>query len=240
MKLAARAARNWCSVHCKKGVTKPTTCQSPNPRSTRGVNRFQTVAQDAMRWSAPRQRSAVHAWHEWSPTWKDTRSHPWCGSLKRTAATVSSAWRDAMHSLTPLDTLRTSPQPHSTVHMWWRLPRKRHIVTTKTVHPLRYSIMKHLMVRLRVQVWCGIQVHTTEETMMFVWTLWQDLILMSSMSNTSHCLELKNVAGPMGGPSSGGTTTRRRPPSFIPLRPSSNPGIIPLIPRRVDAGTFLR
>mmetsp|Transcript_1331 Transcript_1331/g.5573 ORF Transcript_1331/g.5573 Transcript_1331/m.5573 type:complete len:249 (+) Transcript_1331:94-840(+) len=62
----------------------------------------------------------------------------------------------------------------------------------------------------------------------------------SSMSNTSHCFAEKNVAGPVGGPSSGGTTTRRFPPGRIPLSPSSKPGIIPLIPSRVDAGTPLR
>eukprot|EP00982_Pelagococcus_subviridis_P002125 16362-Pelagococcus_subviridis.AAC.1 len=56
------------------------------------------------------------------------------------------------------------------------------------------------------------------------------------MSNTSHCLLLKNVAGPTGGPNSGGTTTLRFPPSRIPFNPSSNPGIMPLIPRRVLAG----
>ena len=68
----------------------------------------------------------------------------------------------------------------------------------------------------------------------------QFLILMSSMSNTSHCFAEKNVAGPVGGPSSGGTTTLRLPPSRIPLSPSSNPGIIPLIPNLVDAGAFFR
>ena len=60
------------------------------------------------------------------------------------------------------------------------------------------------------------------------------------MSNTSHCFDEKNVAGPTGGPSSGGTTTLRLPPAFIPLSASSNPGIIPLIPSLVDAGTPLR
>jgi hypothetical protein len=40
---------------------------------------------------------------------------------------------------------------------------------------------------------------------------------------TSHCLALKKVCGPTGGPSAGGTTMRRLPPGFIPLMPSSKP-----------------
>ena len=38
---------------------------------------------------------------------------------------------------------------------------------------------------------------------------------------TSNCLALKKVAGPVGGPSSGGTTTLRLPPGRIVLIPSS-------------------
>lgn len=43
------------------------------------------------------------------------------------------------------------------------------------------------------------------------------------MSKTSHCLALKKVDGPTGGPSSGGTTTRLRPPTRMLLMPSSKP-----------------
>ena len=62
-----------------------------------------------------------------------------------------------------------------------------------------------------------------------------DLTPNNSMSNTSHCLALKKVAGPVGGPSSGGTMIRRRPPGFISFNPSSKPGIMPLIPNLVAA-----
>jgi hypothetical protein len=40
---------------------------------------------------------------------------------------------------------------------------------------------------------------------------------------TSHCLALKKVLGPTGGPSSGGTMMRRLPPGFMPLMPNSKP-----------------
>jgi len=40
---------------------------------------------------------------------------------------------------------------------------------------------------------------------------------------TSHCLALKKVDGPTGGPKAGGTTMRRLPPGIMPLIPSSNP-----------------
>ena len=45
----------------------------------------------------------------------------------------------------------------------------------------------------------------------------------NSTSNTSHCFALKNVDGPTGEPSSGGTTRRLRPPTRMVLMPSSNP-----------------
>lgn len=51
----------------------------------------------------------------------------------------------------------------------------------------------------------------------------QVLISNSSTSNTSHCLALKKVCGPTGGPSAGGTTILRCPPGRIPLSPSSKP-----------------
>jgi hypothetical protein len=46
---------------------------------------------------------------------------------------------------------------------------------------------------------------------------------LSCTSNTSHCLALKNVEGPTGGPSSGDTTILRLPPTCMLLMPISNP-----------------
>lgn len=43
------------------------------------------------------------------------------------------------------------------------------------------------------------------------------------LARTSHCLALKKVEGPMGGPSFGGTMMRRLPPTFIVRMPSSKP-----------------
>ena len=45
-----------------------------------------------------------------------------------------------------------------------------------------------------------------------------------STSNTSHCLALKNVLGPIGGPSAGGTMTLILVPTSMRLIASSNPG----------------
>jgi hypothetical protein len=45
----------------------------------------------------------------------------------------------------------------------------------------------------------------------------------SCPGRTSHCFALKNVEGPTGGPSAGGTTMRRLPPGFMPLMPNSMP-----------------
>lgn len=64
--------------------------------------------------------------------------------------------------------------------------------------------------------------HTTSENIATC-RLRQFLMARSSTSNTSHCLALKKVAGPVGGPSSGGTTILRLPPIFMPLMPSSKP-----------------
>jgi len=50
------------------------------------------------------------------------------------------------------------------------------------------------------------------------------LVFTCGQEPTSDCLALKNVDGPTGGPSSGGTTMRRLPPGRMPLTPSSNPG----------------
>ena len=49
------------------------------------------------------------------------------------------------------------------------------------------------------------------------------LISSSSTSNTSHCLALKKVDGPTGGPKAGDTTSLRFPPTFIVLIPFSKP-----------------
>ena len=50
------------------------------------------------------------------------------------------------------------------------------------------------------------------------------------MSNTSHCFAEKNVAGPVGGPSSGGTTTRLFPPAASPSAPPRSRGSSRLCP----------
>lgn len=42
-------------------------------------------------------------------------------------------------------------------------------------------------------------------------------------ARTSHCFALKNVDGPTGGPSSGGIMILLRPPTCMPLRPTSKP-----------------
>jgi hypothetical protein len=43
---------------------------------------------------------------------------------------------------------------------------------------------------------------------------------------TSHCLALKNVDGPTGGPRRGGTMMRRLPPGRIVRMPSSKPVLV--------------
>lgn len=48
---------------------------------------------------------------------------------------------------------------------------------------------------------------------------------------TSHCLALKKVEGPTGGPSAGGTITRRLPPTRMLRMPSSKPACMPPGPR---------
>ena len=50
-----------------------------------------------------------------------------------------------------------------------------------------------------------------------------DLTSNNSTSNTSHCLALKNVDGPTGGPRAGATTSLRFPPTFMVLMPCSKP-----------------
>ena len=50
-----------------------------------------------------------------------------------------------------------------------------------------------------------------------------DLTSSSSTSKTSHCLALKKVDGPTGGPRAGDTTNLRFPPTLIVLIPFSKP-----------------
>ena len=64
--------------------------------------------------------------------------------------------------------------------------------------------------------------HTTSEN---IATCRRRHVLMSnsSTSNTSHCLALKKVDGPTGGPKAGATTSLRFPPTFMVLMPFSKP-----------------
>ena len=43
------------------------------------------------------------------------------------------------------------------------------------------------------------------------------------MGHASHCLALKKVEGPTGGPKAGGMITRRFPPGFMLFNANSNP-----------------
>ena len=84
------------------------------------------------------------------------------------------------------------------------------------------SIVAQCAPLLSVPIVTAFYSQTTSENMA-TWRLLQDFTSRSCTSKTSHCLALKNVEGPTGGPSSGGTTILRFPPTCIPLMPSSKP-----------------
>ena len=110
------------------------------------------------------------------------------------------------------------------------------------------------------QVQCVHYSHLTVETIPKE-LLSHDLTESTSMSKISYCFALKNVLGPTGGPSFGGTMTLLRLPGLISFKANSNPeahhrmllswhahklqqhflhipGIMPLIPNLVSAGRF--